>query len=260
MQKTEHEYALAFDKNPQPMWVVDRETMQFLAVNDATVRAYGYSRAELLNMTPRDLRPAHAVPVLMEAWKRFYADSPREEARPGGLWTHRRKDGTEIVVEITATDLVWAGRPAALVHALDVTERVISERAARENRERFEIISRSINDTIWDWNILTGRVWRSENTEEIFGTQRAEIGPTIEGWGERLHPDDRERVLAGIRDALERGDRAWSSEYRIQRPDGVRCGCWARWWTSRTASARTARCSTSSGASRRCSTTPRTRS
>src|SRR5437899_3862605 len=127
MQKTEHEYALAFDKNPQPMWVVDRETMQFLAVNDATVRAYGYSRAELLNMTPRDLRPAHAVPVLMEAWKRFYADSPREEARPGGLWTHRRKDGTEIVVEITATDLVWAGRPAALVHALDVTERVISE-------------------------------------------------------------------------------------------------------------------------------------
>src|SRR5207245_9024032 len=72
----------------------------------------------------------------------------------------------------------------------------------------------------WDWNILTGRVWRSENTEEIFGTQRAEIGPTIEGWGERLHPDDRERVLAGIRDALERGDRAWSSEYRIQRPDG----------------------------------------
>jgi len=220
MQKTEHEYALAFDRNPHPMWVIDRETMQFLAVNDATVRAYGYSRAELLTMSARDMRPANAVPVLMEAWKRFYADGPHEEPRAAGLWTHRRKDGTEIVVEITATDLVWAGRPAALVHALDVTERVASERAARENRERFEIVSRSINDTIWDWNILTGRVWRSQNTEGIFGAQRAEIDPTIEGWGERLHPDDRERVLTGMREALERGDRTWSSEYRIQRPDG----------------------------------------
>lgn len=49
--KTEERYRLLFEANPQPMWVFDRETLRFLAVNDAAVSHYGYSREEFLAMT-----------------------------------------------------------------------------------------------------------------------------------------------------------------------------------------------------------------
>ena len=65
MRQSEESHRLLFEKSPLPMWVVERETLQFLAVNDAAVRQYGYSRAEFLEMTLRDVRPPEEVPRLL---------------------------------------------------------------------------------------------------------------------------------------------------------------------------------------------------
>src|SRR5262249_42038954 len=51
-----------FENTPQPMWVYDRETLAFLAVNEAACRHYGYSREEFLRMKVQDIRPAEDVP------------------------------------------------------------------------------------------------------------------------------------------------------------------------------------------------------
>ena len=56
LRKSEAQYRLLFESNPQAMWVYDL-TLRFLAVNDAAVRHYGYSRAEFLEMTIKDIRP-----------------------------------------------------------------------------------------------------------------------------------------------------------------------------------------------------------
>jgi len=45
------QYRILFESNPQPMWVYDLGTLSFLAVNDAAVYHYGYSRDEFLSMT-----------------------------------------------------------------------------------------------------------------------------------------------------------------------------------------------------------------
>jgi len=50
----------AFDLHPQPMWIYDLETLRFLAVTDAAAAYYGYSRADFLDLTTRDLGPAAA--------------------------------------------------------------------------------------------------------------------------------------------------------------------------------------------------------
>src|SRR3989442_15507850 len=60
---------LRFEEYPESMWVFDRGTLRFLAVNDATVRRYGYSREEFLSMTIEDIRPAEAVPILMKYYR-----------------------------------------------------------------------------------------------------------------------------------------------------------------------------------------------
>ena len=51
LHESEEQYRILFDSNPHPMWVYDQETFAFLAVNDAAVRHYGYSRDEFLAMT-----------------------------------------------------------------------------------------------------------------------------------------------------------------------------------------------------------------
>src|SRR5438876_8540687 len=57
VKASEEQYRRLFDSNPHPMYVCDTERLALLAVNEAMVRHYGYSREEFLGMTARDLRP-----------------------------------------------------------------------------------------------------------------------------------------------------------------------------------------------------------
>src|SRR4051794_36851317 len=66
-EEEEAGYRSLFERSPRPMWVYDVETLGFLAVNDAAIRHYGYSRAEFLGMTIAHLRPPAEVPTLLRA-------------------------------------------------------------------------------------------------------------------------------------------------------------------------------------------------
>src|SRR6476660_1281056 len=66
LQENDASFHILFIDNPQPMWVYDIETLQFLEVNDAAVQYYGYSRDEFLNMSITDIRPQEDLPRLME--------------------------------------------------------------------------------------------------------------------------------------------------------------------------------------------------
>src|SRR5205807_7888042 len=93
---SEGAYQLLFDAHPQPMWVFDLETLRFLAVNDAAVRRYGYSREEFLSMTVKDIRPPEDVPRLLRELARM---SPGEYR---GTWRHRTQDGSDLDIEVTS--------------------------------------------------------------------------------------------------------------------------------------------------------------
>ncbi len=121
-RKSEVRYRELFDSNPQPMWVFDDETFAFLAVNAAAVAQYGYSREEFLAMTLRDIRPPNEVPYLDEHLAEPRASRPQED-----IWTHRRKDGSLIRVEITSQALDYGNRPSRLVLATNVTARELAE-------------------------------------------------------------------------------------------------------------------------------------
>jgi PAS domain S-box-containing protein len=123
----EERYRLLFDSNPQPMAVFDCETLELVAVNDAMVANYGYSREELIGMSGLDLLVPEDVPTV-----RSYLASNPGVTPPGAGWKgwhHRRKDGTIIDVETVSDDLTLDGRDCRLVLFQDVTER---NRAAAE--------------------------------------------------------------------------------------------------------------------------------
>ncbi len=118
LERRERQYRLLFAENPSPMWVFDKSTQRFLAVNSAAVRAYGWSEEEFKRMSIRDIRPADELPRLQKE----LAATTRVDG-PAGIWTHKTKSGAERLVEITSSDIVWEGHAARLVVAHDVTGR-----------------------------------------------------------------------------------------------------------------------------------------
>ncbi|MDX6694372.1 MAG: hypothetical protein QOF02_1975 [Blastocatellia bacterium] len=128
---SETRYRLLFESNPFPMWVYDLETLSFLAINDAAVHSYGYSREEFLRMTIKDIRPLEDVPTLLDNVTKVF--SGLDEA---GVWRHRKKDGTIIDAEITSYPLQFAERRAELVLANDITKRKQTEEALRRSEEQ----------------------------------------------------------------------------------------------------------------------------
>src|SRR6202521_1617114 len=131
LQESEERHRKLFDNNPHPTWVFDRETLRFLAVNAAAVRKYGYSSDEFLKMTIKDIRPPDDVPVLLDS-----VACVGDGNESIGIWRHRRKDGTDIDVEITSYALSFADRPAEVVVAVDVTERKRDEAEKRKFIEK----------------------------------------------------------------------------------------------------------------------------
>jgi len=131
----EGQYQLLFDCNPIPMWVFDRSTLRFLDVNKAAVRQYGYTRNEFLAMSILDIRPPETIPdVVVDVARRV-----RGLQEPGS-WIHRRKDGTNLDVDIVCHDLIFQGVDALLVAANDVTARHQAERAALQAEENYRSI------------------------------------------------------------------------------------------------------------------------
>ncbi len=120
----EREYRYLFDKNPNPMWVYDSKTLAFLAVNDAALRHYGYSREEFLAMTIRDIRPAEDLPALNAVLDKVLAAGASSHQ---DQWRHRRKGGDLIEVEITSYPIEFAQRDGRLTLIRDVTESVLTK-------------------------------------------------------------------------------------------------------------------------------------
>ena len=191
LRDSENRYRLLFDSNPTPMWVFDRETLAFLAVNEAAVRHYGYSREKFLVMSCRDLLPPTELARLQET-----AGEERTELRREGLWRHRRKNGSLIEVEITTHHLLFAGRTAELVQAIDVTERLQREReleaitmvtaALRMARGRNDIFSLTLECTSDLLQAGCVGLWirSAENGEMVLEQAR---GPWEQAVGMRLH-------------------------------------------------------------------------
>src|ERR1700720_3358694 len=98
------QYRLLFETNPSPMWVFETEGLRILAVNEAAIAQYGYSRGEFLKLTLKDLRSPEDMEELMQA-----VSSPRTPAHYSGQFRHKRKDGCVILVEVYSGPVVWDG-------------------------------------------------------------------------------------------------------------------------------------------------------
>jgi two-component system sensor histidine kinase UhpB len=141
----EGRYRMLFERSPLPMWVVDTETLRFLAVNDAALRLYEHSREEFLGMTADDIQRPEDHAAFREFLRR------EAGAVHYGAFRHLKKTGEPIDIDGVGHLVGWRGRPARLVQINDITERLRTqqtlERLNRElelSHERLRALSRRL--------------------------------------------------------------------------------------------------------------------
>jgi diguanylate cyclase (GGDEF)-like protein/PAS domain S-box-containing protein len=144
LRASEEQYRLLFQSNPVPMWVFDRHSLRFLAVNEAALRQYGYSESELLAMTIEEIRPPEDIPNLLEDLK-----AQKPGLHEPGHWKHRRKDGTLIDVEIVAHDVAYHGHEGELVAAYDVTDRQRAQALLQDSEAKYRVLFEDSADAYW---------------------------------------------------------------------------------------------------------------
>ncbi len=134
LEDSEQRYRMLFDIHPHPMWVVENKTLRFLAVNQAALDRYGYTREEFLSMTAEQLRYPEDIAQLVKDFQDQSRSYMQRAAR------HRKKSGEEIHVEIVSFNLEFDGRPARLGVVNDVTGRLKMEGQARELEQKYQAL------------------------------------------------------------------------------------------------------------------------
>jgi PAS domain S-box-containing protein len=113
------------------------------------------------------------------------------------------------------------GEPAHLIVAIqDITERKQEEAAVRVSEERYRLVAQASKEVVRDWDLLTDEVAWDEGSGPLLDYKPGNLGNTADWWYQRLHPEDRERVVGSLDSAIGQGDTVWSEEYRFRRADG----------------------------------------
>ena len=104
------------------------------------------------------------------------------------------------------------------IYFRDITERHRAQAALQASEARFRAVAEATTDATWDWDVSANHAWWSEGFTRLSGVAAGPVG--LERWLDCIHPDDRERVHTGIREALQGRDSLWGARYRFRRADG----------------------------------------
>jgi PAS domain S-box-containing protein len=122
LEEKANSYKLLFEKNPMPMWIMSTTALNILDVNEAAVNHYGYTKEEFLKLNATDLRPEEDISKFMGT-----VPTQLKGRKRHGIWRHKKKDGTVIMVDVVTDDTIYKNEAATLTLAEDVTERLVAE-------------------------------------------------------------------------------------------------------------------------------------
>ena len=181
---------------------------------------YGYeSPDELLNSVQDIAQQIYVDPKVRE----HFCDLMQNYGQVRGLeYEARRRDGTTIWISENARAVRNRAQRILFYEGTiqDITERKRAEQAHLESENRFRIVAEQTGQLIYDYNLSTGELVWAGAIELVTGLPpEAFRAEGLAGWEERLHPEDRNSVLAERNTKRQTGER-FDREYRFRRNDG----------------------------------------
>ena len=209
--------AAILDGVGEPVVATDRSG-RIIYWNGAAETLFGYRPEEALGSKATDLLPTHG--------SRQDALVILRHVRSGGSWSGeiflRSRSGQWLPVHAVVSPVVDRGRVLGIVGvARDLTAQRSTEEALRRTEQRLELVHRTTDSVIWEWDLETKVLRWNGAMADSFGYDPAEVDASVTWWEERLHPEDRRRVENTLTTALAQGRRFWTEEYRFRRADGT---------------------------------------
>ncbi|SNB44751.1 PAS domain S-box protein [Geobacter sp. DSM 9736] len=205
-----------FYHSPAAIYLKDSEG-RYISVNRCFEELFELSRHAIIGKTDFDLLPATEAETVRREDEQARQEAGRgvsaEEVLTIGGRQHifltdkfalRDEEGTVVLCGISR----------------EITEMKQREHELENAQERYALVSRATTDVIWDWDVASNEVQWNDAVEKAFGCTPDELGGAFSGWAERIHPQEREEILAGIEAAITGKADTWGAEYRFRRKDG----------------------------------------
>lgn len=216
--ESEDRYRQFLEAAPDAVFVLSGEPDdhgQILDANSQAATTHGYTRDELLTMRIGDLdAPADAARVQERVTKLMRDGKITFKA------THRRRDGSEFPVEVSARTASIDGRPCIVTFNRDASDRRDYEDALREKQFQLDVAAHASRVGFWAWDLTDNSVMFSPEWKAQIGFEPHEIQDDFEEWRKRVHPDDLDRVLADVKDHIEGRSNEYVTEFRFRHKDG----------------------------------------
>lgn len=190
LNESEEKYKRLFNLSPLPQWVYDVETLQFLDVNEAAILHYGYSRAEFMSLTIKDIRLSKDKGMLQE----IINNKVKRGIFNKSIVQHKKKNGELIIVKVEGNPIDFDNRKARFVLAVDITDSVKAQNALKESERRFKALVQESADLISILDENGSCRYVSSSTENILGIKPEQlIGKVVFNY---VHEDDKAKMLS----------------------------------------------------------------
>ncbi|MDB6031804.1 MAG: hypothetical protein JWM16_2142 [Verrucomicrobiales bacterium] len=180
--------------------------------NPAAGRIFGYAPQEILGQPLSVLIPQD------QEWEALLSRVKCGDTLPGLETEGKRKDGRTVSVALNISPVKsTTGETVGMSIAIqDITDRKRAEGELREREQRFFKITSATNDATYDWDVTRDRLTWDAGITTLFGYKPEEIESTVLWRHEHLHPEDQERVMRGLQEALDKGSERWMDKYKFR--------------------------------------------
>jgi diguanylate cyclase (GGDEF)-like protein/PAS domain S-box-containing protein len=214
MAITTQHYRSLFEQHPDAVASFDMRG-NFVALNPAAEKLLGYTAEELIGTTYFSLIAESHQQIVFDNFLLALTGTSATYQMRGNV-----KSGATILLQVTNLPIMMEGVAVGIYGiARDITSEVAAADQQRISNERFRNVARATTDTIWEWNLNDDSLWLSDGMHAQFGYRIGEIDPDSNSWSDRIHPEDKQRVLRGIRAVIDSDGNDWSDEYRFRRRD-----------------------------------------
>jgi PAS domain S-box-containing protein len=134
----------------------------------------------------------------------------------GTSWfiTSRRRLVRELVESHHVLDESYQRERASRIELDRLTDQL------RASEQRYRTVAAITRDALWDWDVPLNRIEWTDGLSRVFAYQPQDVKPESEWWQNRIHADDRDRVVSALRATLKGTDDTWSAEFRFRCGDG----------------------------------------
>jgi len=190
-----------------------------MMANQHAEQLSGYRTGELIGEPVDHLVPdRHSASHASHRAKFIKSPEPRAMGLGRDLFL-RRKDGTEVPVEIGLSPVVTVLGTVVLASIVDLSHRIQIRERLEDLAQRLSLATEAAGIGVWVYDLATQSLTWDERMLELYGLTPEEFSGAYEAWENGVHPDDITAARADVQAALG-GNKGFHSEFRVVWPSG----------------------------------------